>query len=85
MGVDIESKEFIDGASYKTLLRQWRHHPPEDLIFLGDNYLYYSKVIREKRKALAELVACQIERDVDLELSRAYGKEYRPVIPQNRG
>ena len=46
-----EQKEWIDKASYETLLCKWRFAPAGDVIFQGEIGECYSKVMSEKRAA----------------------------------
>ncbi len=46
-----EQKEWIDSASYETLLRKWRFAPAEDPAFQGEVGQYYSDVMFRKRDA----------------------------------
>lgn len=63
--MNTEHKKFIDTSDYATLLSALRHHHPDDQMFIGETYHYYVEEIREKRAALDEIRACQIERSVD--------------------
>ena len=44
-------KNWIDKASYETLLRHWRFAPAGDPMFIGDTGEYYKKVLHEKKIA----------------------------------
>lgn len=44
-----ELKEWIDSASYETLLRKWRFAPVGDEIFFGESGHYYSDVMFRKK------------------------------------
>lgn len=46
-------KQWIDDASYETLLRHWRLAPPGDIMFRGECGEYYAKVMAEKKDGLA--------------------------------
>ena len=43
-------KQFIDNASYETLLYHWRYARIGDPWFLGETGEYYAKVMFEKKK-----------------------------------
>jgi hypothetical protein len=47
-----ERIEWINNASYETLLHKWRFAPSGDPFFQGEVGTYYTKVFFEKRKAL---------------------------------
>ncbi len=49
-----EQKQWIDNASYETLLSKWRVAPFGDQMFQGDAGAYYAKVMFEKKAALAD-------------------------------
>jgi len=44
-----EQKDFIDKASYLTLLKRWRFSAVGDEIFQGKTGDYYAKVMAERR------------------------------------
>ena len=50
--MDSKQKDWIDKASYETLLRKWRFAPTGDPFLQGEVGEYYSKVMFEKRDAL---------------------------------
>jgi hypothetical protein len=43
-----QTKQWIDSASYETLLSKWRFAPIGDRMFEGETGAYYAKVMREK-------------------------------------
>jgi hypothetical protein len=45
-------KEWIDKASYESLLKRWRFGESRDPMFHGEVGEYYKKVMGEKRDAL---------------------------------
>lgn len=49
---DSDVKEWVDNATYHSLLEKWRMAPAGDRFFQGDNGKYYSAVMREKRDAV---------------------------------
>ena len=46
-----KEKEWIDNASYESLLSHWRFAPVGDPMFQGDTGKYYAKVMAERRDA----------------------------------
>lgn len=56
-------KDWIDNATYSQLLYRWRFASFEDKIFSGEIGDYYSKIMKEKKKQLAndELVSASKE------------------------
>lgn len=55
-----EDKEWIDTATYRTLLERWRFAPVGDPLFQGETGDYYAKVMFGKRDALpAEVAAAE--------------------------
>lgn len=44
-----ETKAWIDGASYESLLRRWRNAPVGDPMFQGVTGKYYADVMTAKR------------------------------------
>lgn len=47
--MDKEQKDFIDNASYLTLLKRWRFSKVGDEIFQGEAGEYYGKVMAKRR------------------------------------
>ena len=47
--MDPKAKQWIDNASYETLLSKWRFAPIGDPMFQGESGQYYAKVMNEKR------------------------------------
>ena len=45
-----QTKQWIDNASYETLLSKWRFATLGDPLFQGETGEYYAKVMFEKRK-----------------------------------
>lgn len=45
-------QDWIDNATYQTLLDRWRNAPAGDPMFQGDTGKYYSKVMATKRSAV---------------------------------
>jgi len=43
-------KEWIDNASYETLLRKWRFAPSGDPLLQGDTGQYFAKKMGEKKQ-----------------------------------
>ena len=48
-----EQKEWIDNASYRSLLYQWRHADSGDIIFHNESGDYYMKIMLEKKERLS--------------------------------
>ena len=44
-----ELRQWIDNASYETLLSHWRFHPPGHEMFQGEAGEYYARVMAQKR------------------------------------
>jgi hypothetical protein len=51
----VEEKNWIDNASYLTLLEKWRFAPAGSSFFIGETAEYYTEVMREKREADPEI------------------------------
>lgn len=49
--MDAVMKQWIDNASYQSLLRRWRFSASGDPIFQGEIGKYYTKMLAEKRSA----------------------------------
>jgi len=47
---DEEMKQWIDGASYESLLQRWRFAPIGDPFLAGEMGVYYAKAMAEKKK-----------------------------------
>lgn len=62
--IEKEMKEWIDGATYKELLKKSRFAPAGDPFFSGEVSKYYDKVISEKRDKLKIGEAAQISKDI---------------------
>ena len=45
-----EQKEWIDNASYETLLRKWRFAPFGDPLLQGETGQYFAKKMGEKKQ-----------------------------------
>ena len=45
-----EEKEWVDNASYETLLEKWRFSPVGSPIFAGEKGKYFSKIMFEKKE-----------------------------------
>ena len=52
-----EQKEWIDKATYETLLRKWRFSPLGDAFFCGECGTYFSKVMSEKKRKCDHVAA----------------------------
>lgn len=44
------TKNFIDGLTYKEMLKLWRFSPTGSALFQGETGEYFSKVMREKKE-----------------------------------
>jgi len=44
-----DMKDWIDGASYESLLSRWRNAPVGDPLFQGETGKYYSDIMGKKR------------------------------------
>ena len=62
--IDPKDKEWIDNASYHTLLRRWRHAPTGDTIFQGDAGQYYAAMLITKRDALPDGEAVNVSKQI---------------------
>ena len=63
--IDPAIKEWIDNASYHTLLRRWRNAPAGgDPIFQDETGKYYSDVMFAKRDALEPGEAVNISKSI---------------------
>ncbi len=49
-----KQKQWIDNADYESLLRKWRNSPSGDVMFQGDTFEYYEKVMAEKRAQVGD-------------------------------
>jgi hypothetical protein len=59
-----EQKNWIDNASYRKLLRKWRHSPVGDPMFQGETGDYYAQVMRAKKHEVGQAAAVQASKDV---------------------
>jgi len=54
-------KNWIDNASYRELLSNWRNAPIGDAIFQGEAGDYYAKVMQEKKQTVDHV---QVSKDI---------------------
>ena len=59
-----ETKKWIDGASYETLLDLWRNGPSDDPIFHGKTGDYLAKAMAEKRAQVGPEEAVRISKAI---------------------
>ena len=57
-------KQWIDNASYYTLLERWRHAPAGDHMFMGEVGEYYSHVMANKKRNLTNEEQVQTSKDI---------------------
>lgn len=50
--MNIETKKWIDNASYEQLLEKWRNAPVGSPFFQGGTGEYYAQVMQEKRESM---------------------------------
>ena len=43
-------KNFIDGLTYKEMLKLWRFSPTGSALFQGETGEYFSKIMKEKKE-----------------------------------
>lgn len=63
-----QMKEWIDGASYLTLLKKWRFASPGSPFFQGDVGIYFEKVMMKKKKEVGHAAAVRASKEIGWEL-----------------
>lgn len=59
-----DQKQWIDDASYETLLSRWRHAPSGDDFFEGHCGTYYTIIMGKKKKELGDKKAVEASKRV---------------------
>lgn len=52
--IDPKNKEWIDNATYETLLSKWRFAPVGDPLFMGETGEYYGNIMAKKKKEIGQ-------------------------------
>ena len=59
-----QMRQWIDAASYESLLRKWRHAPAGDPFFQGDMGNYYSEVMQRKHDEVGAAAAVAASKSI---------------------
>jgi len=62
--MDEEMKDWIDNASYESLLSKWRFAPVGDPFFRGEIGEYYKKIMAQKREEVGNIEHTRVSKSL---------------------